>query len=78
MDSQKTITRSIRMNEKVQRALFAAAKYYGCTIGNLIALMVNATFILDIDEENLPPHSLEKFIHDLKEHSKTNTYLFKD
>lgn len=77
MSNTKTINRSFRIAPRVHRHIKAAANYFGCSVGTLISLLLDATRISQL-EEGVSDEIIDKFYKEVNTHADAETYLFKD
>ena len=78
MSTTKVITRSVRIDSRAHRHIMAAAKYFECTLGQLMMLLLDANLISKLDDSLIPSDLQKKFYDDLEERIDADTYLFKD
>jgi len=56
----------------------AAAKYFGCSIGTLLTLLLDASYISELNGIQVPKEVIDNFFKNLNDGAETNNYLFKD
>ncbi len=77
MTTIKTINRSFRLTPRVNRHVKATANYFGCSVGTLVSLLLDATHISQL-EGGISDEIIDKFYKEVNSHADTETYLFKD
>lgn len=55
-----------------------SSKYFGCTTGTLIELMLDATRLAPSINKDIPEETIDNFYKKVNEVADADTYLFKD
>jgi hypothetical protein len=55
-----------------------SSKYFGCTTGTLIELLLDATRLAPATNKDIPEETIDNFYKKVNEVADADTFLFKD